>query len=248
LKAGVAQIVLSHQIGSNVEKISSYIKSAAELKLDILCFPECSLTGYMREFNRIGRGEIEKALDVVHKHVMESRVNVIVGTPNYEQDSMFNAAVLLRVDKTRAVYNKNILTPFDKRYFTPGEGRLSFEVHGVKCGVLICRDQNSPVLAQRYAEEGARAIFILAAHYYPLKEAERKLDKNKALPIARAVENKVYVLKANAVGYLDNTISLGSSLIVDPEGLVIFQSNKIGEGILYSEVSSQINETSFCSS
>jgi predicted amidohydrolase len=238
VKAGVAQIVLSYQIGSNVEKICNYINSAAGLKLDILCFPECSLTGYIRDFNRIGGGEIEKAIDMVHQQVMESRVNVILGTPYFEHDRLFNAAALLRVDRSRAFYNKHILTPFDERYFTPGKRRLSFEIHGIKCGILICRDQNSPMLAKRYAEKGVRAIFILAAHYYPLKEAEWKLDKNKALPIARAVENEVYVFKANAVGSLGNTVSLGGSIIVGPEGPVISQSDKTGEGILYSEVNS----------
>jgi predicted amidohydrolase len=64
------------------------------------------------------------------------------------------------------------------------------------------------------------------------------LDKNKALPIARAVENEVYVFKANAVGSLGNTVSLGGSIIVGPEGPVISQSDKTGEGILYSEVNS----------
>lgn len=238
MKAGVAQIVLYHKIDANIEKISSYIKSAAELRLDILCFPECSLTGYMRDFNRISRVEIEEAIDVVHQQVVECGVNVIVGTPYFEHDRLFNAAALLRVDRSRAVYKKRILTSFDERYFVSGERQLSFEVHGVKCGILICRDQNSPMLAQKYAEEGIRVIFILTAHYYPLKEAEWKFNKNKALPIARAVENGVYVFKANAVGSLSNTVSLGGSLIVGPQGLVISHSDKTSEGILYSEVRS----------
>jgi predicted amidohydrolase len=237
VKAGVAQITLCHQIGSNVEKIFSYIKSAAGLKLHILCFPECSLTGYMRDFHRVDRDEIREALDLVHEQAIANSLNVIVGTPYFESDKLFNAAVLLRSDKGRATYYKNILTPFDQKYFAEGERQLSFEVGGVKGGVLICRDQNSPELSQRYTAQGVKAIFILAAHYYPPTEARLKFDKNKALPIARAVENGVYVFKANAVGSQGATVSLGGSLIVSPEGLIICQSDKSNEGILHCEVS-----------
>jgi len=237
VKAGVAQIALCNDIGSNVGKICSYIESAAELKLDIICFPECSLAGYMRDFSDVSKGEIEKASDLVHEQAARNGVDVIVGAPYFEGDKLFNAAILLRADKGRAVYYKHILTQFDRKYFASGKGRLCFEVGGVKCGVLICRDQNSPGLAQGYAEEGARAIFILAAHYYPPEEAEWKVDKNRALPIARAVDNGVYVLKANAVGSVGDTVSLGGSLIVSPQGRVICQSDRTSEGIVYHEVS-----------
>ena len=113
---------------------------------------------------------------------------------------------------------------------------MHFVVNGIKCGVLICRDQNSPGLAHHYAKEGVKAIFLLAAHYYPPEEARKKLDKNRALPIARAVENSIYILKANAVGSQDATVSLGNSLIVSPEGSVICESDSVTECILHCEV------------
>ena len=61
-------------------------------------------------------------------------------------------------------------------------------------------------------------------------------DSREGLPIARAVENGVYVLKANAVGSQDATISLGGSLIVSPEGSVICEGDRTTEGILHYEI------------
>lgn len=124
MKAGVAQITLYDEIGSNVEKISSYIRSAAKLKLDILCFPECSLTGYMHDLHGVSKDEIREALDLVHKQAIENNLNGILGTPYFENDRLFNAAILLRSDKGRASYYKNVLTPFDEKYFARGEGGL----------------------------------------------------------------------------------------------------------------------------
>jgi predicted amidohydrolase len=236
LRAGVAQIVLSDEIDRNIKKLSAFVKQAADLKLDILCFPECSLTGYMRDFHDIRKGDIELALGIIHEQAVGCNLNLLVGTPYFKNDIIFNAAVLLRTDKSRAIYFKNILTEFDQKYFAKGEGALSFQVNRTKCGVLICRDQNSPGLAQRYSEEGVKVIFILAAHYYPPAEAQKKFEKNRALPIARAVENAIYVLKANAVGLQGTAVSLGGSLIVSPEGSVICKSDETTENILYCEI------------
>jgi predicted amidohydrolase len=82
----------------------------------------------------------------------------------------------------------------------------------------------------------ADAVFILSAHFYEPVEAIRKLNKNRALPIARAVENNLWVLKANAVGTGNGKISLGGSLIIDPEGSIIHEGNSLNEMILSYEI------------
>lgn len=236
LKAGIAQIAIYNNIALNLEKISHYIELASREEMDLLCFPECSLTGYIRDFNQVDRSELDNALESVHSLVLNNKLNVIVGTPYFEAGKIFNSAMVLLVDNTKLIYNKNFLTSFDKEYFSCGNEGLVFEVREVKCGILICRDQNYPSLARKYAEQGVKLIFILAAHYYPPHEAWEKLDKNRALPIARAVENNVYVFKANAIGSQCTTISLGDSLIVDPQGLVISEADNVNETILSYEV------------
>jgi len=109
-------------------------------------------------------------------------------------------------------------------------------VGDAKFGVLICRDQNHPMLVHEYKTLGADAIFILSAHFYDPIEAIRKVNKNRALPIARAVENNLWVLKANAVGSSDEKISLGGSLIIDSNGFIIHGGNTINEMLLSYEI------------
>jgi predicted amidohydrolase len=236
LKIGVAQITICNSITQNVEKISDWIESAARKGIKLLCFPECSLTGYIRDFKQISRDEVSKALVFVHDVALRNKVNVIVGTPSFETDKVFNSALVLLTDGKRLIYHKNNLTSFDEKYFTPGKGTLVFEIDGVKCGVLICRDQNYPFLAQEYGKVRVKVIFILAAHYYGSNESWLKSDKNKALPIARAVENNAFVFKANAVGSQGETVSLGGSLIVSPEGFVLAEADKRSETILDCEI------------
>jgi omega-amidase len=203
--------------------------------VDFLCFPECSLTGYIRDFHSINWDEVAQALDKLQEAAILAGITIAVGTPCLEEDKIYNAAVVISKGQ-RLKYFKKTLTDFDKQYFAEGKDTLSFDVKGIKCGLLICRDQNDPYLARKYAEENARIIFFPAAHYYPPAEARRKVDKNRALPIARAVENRLFVAKADAVGFQDDCISLGHSMIVNPAGSVICEADEKEEKLLYYDV------------
>ena len=54
----------------------------------------------------------------------------------------------------------------------------------------------------------------------------KKERKNKAFPIVRALENKVYVAKADAVGKQNSLVNFGSSIVVNSEGEVIAEAKK----------------------
>jgi len=191
----------------------------------------------MRDFTKINQNEVMDTLDIIQKQVTHNSVNVIVGVPYFERKKRFNSAIVLLTNGGRHIYHKINLTSSDEAYFKRGKEPLIFQLGNVKFGVLICRDQNDPMLAAKYKTLGADAIFILSAHFYEPIEAIRKLNKNRALPIARAVENNLFVLKANAVGSINEKISLGGSLIIDPEGFVVREGNNINEMVLSYELS-----------
>lgn len=235
MKAGVAQISFCNEIETNVAKILSYLKTAGSLGLDFLCFPECCLTGYRRDFHNIVWDEVAQAIDKLQEVVTAEGITIAVGAPYAEAGKLYNAAIVVSANQ-RLNYFKNNLTEFDKLYFAEGKEVLSFEVAKVKCGLLICRDQNDPRLTQEYARAGVKVVFLLAAHYYLPAEARRKVDKNRALPIARAVENGLFVAKANAVGPQGDYVSLGRSMIVDPEGSVLCEADESEERLLYRDL------------
>jgi predicted amidohydrolase len=236
MKAAVAQVALYNEIDANVVTISHYIAQASKEDIDILCFPECTITGYVRDFTTVNHNEVKETLTMIQKQVTHSGVNVIVGAPYFERKKRFNSAVVLLTNGRKYMYHKINLTSFDEAYFKKGKEPLIFRVGDATFGVLICRDQNDSMLAHDYKTMGADAVFILSAHFYEPVEAIRKLNKNRALPIARAVENNLWVLKANAVGTGNGKISLGGSLIIDPEGSIIHEGNSLNEMILSYEI------------
>ena len=236
MKVGVAQVKLYNDIDTNLATISKYLSLASKEDIDILCFPECNITGYVRDFSKVNQNEVMDTLNNIQEQVTHNSVNVIVGAPYFERNKRFNSAIVLLTSGKRDIYHKINLTSSDEAYFKKGEEPLIFRVGEAKFGVLICRDQNHPMLVHAYKTLGADAIFILSAHFYDPIEAIRKINKNKALPIARAVENNLGVLKANAVGSSNEKISLGGSLIIDPNGFIIHEGNTINEMVLSYEI------------
>jgi predicted amidohydrolase len=77
---------------------------------------------------------------------------------------------------------------------------------------------------------GARVIFYLS-HESGVR-AENKVNPYRAQIQARAVENTVYVVHANAPANPDTTGSHGQSRLVAPDGNVIQEASVFGEDVV----------------
>jgi predicted amidohydrolase len=233
VKIAAAQMELVPDIEANAGRIRDFIEQAAALRVDIMNFPETALTGYEPElFRGHYQEKIEAIVAELHQFVQDRGVSAIIGTPYFEEGRLYNSVVVLLDDGRRFLYHKQNLVDYEQAYFESGRKQLVFEHKGFTFGTIICRDQNFPLLARDIREQGADVLFISCAHYYSPMEARWKLDKNIALPIARATENNMFVCKANAVGTLNGMINLGNSLIVGPNGSVIARAGEAREQLL----------------
>ncbi|MCB2188977.1 MAG: carbon-nitrogen hydrolase family protein [Deltaproteobacteria bacterium] len=234
-----AQLSLTPDLAANEREILAWARRAAELGVGIMNFPEASLTGYLFEgFLAVDLSAVERSLERLHQAARELGVSLIVGAPQRPEKTgpLYNSAVVLLGDGRRLAYHKTHLVNAEKAWFAPGTEPLVFELAGQRMGVLICRDQSHPALAACLAARGARVLFLCSAHYYPLAEARLKKLKNLALPVARAVENQVYVCKANAVGWHRGLVNLGGSVIVDPHGIVVQEAGENQPEMLLCQV------------
>ncbi|MBE3572181.1 MAG: carbon-nitrogen hydrolase family protein [Moorella humiferrea] len=234
MRVGAAQMFIADSLAVNEAAILRLAAEAAGRGVELLAFPEMGLTGYNPAIlGRPGfKEEVEGSLARIARGAVDLGVGLIVGRAEFAGEHLFNAASVFLPDGSVHTYRKMYLTEAEARYFSPGTDHLVFSYKGNRFGVIICRDQNYPELARRIAEEGIQALFILSAHYYQPGEARWKLPKNRALPIARAVENHCYVLLANAVGSHIGMVSLGNSLIVDPDGGLVVMADEASETLL----------------
>ena len=68
------------------------------------------------------------------------------------------------------------------------------------------------------ASQGATALFVPTNNGLPPEKADVVVDARNA-DIARAMENSVWVIRADVAGRTADLVSYGSSGIVDPDGI-----------------------------
>ncbi len=237
MRIAVAQIRSLDTVEENTGNILRFVDEARRLGVQILGLPETALSGYLFDaFPRVDAARLGAALDQIAARLRDGRLTVVLGTPTKDGGKLRNSAVVLLPDGSRRVYHKMNLVSYERAWFSPGDTPLTFEVEQTRFGVAVCRDQNSPELTGGLARAGARGLFLCSAHFYEPLEARMKLEKNVALPIARAYENEIYVFKANAVGTNHGTVSYGTSMIVDPRGIVVQRAGEAQEELLVHDV------------
>ncbi|HHY30798.1 MAG TPA: carbon-nitrogen hydrolase family protein, partial [Syntrophaceticus sp.] len=193
MRLGAAQMFIANELETNTETVLMMAEEASRKGIELLVFPEMCLNGYNPDtltqdnFN----DKLNMALDKISRKSAELNLGLIVGRAVFADEKLYNAATVILPDGTTHTFYKNNLTAAEEKYFTPGTKPLTFAYQGYKLGVIICRDQNYPELARETCKD-VDALFILCAHYYKPLEARWKVDKNRALPIVRAVENHCY--------------------------------------------------------
>lgn len=224
---GVVQMRVTTNLDTNIKTIISHIRQASARRISLLCFPECSLSGYIVNHDKLDYESIFQSLIELQKESDRFNMSLLIGTPWRSRAKIFNAAFVIK-PKSGIIrkYYKTDLTEYDGKYFSKGTSSICpYWTHqGIKCGVLICRDQSNPMLALRYKRNSVQLLFYLSSHHYTRREALYKERRNRSFPIVRAAENMMYVAKSDAVGEQNGLISLGSSIVVNPYGRVIAEA------------------------
>ncbi len=226
---------VSEKLEVNKNKIISFIKEASDQNMDFIGFPEMALTGYTPEIlsDKNLNELVQNASDEIRKTCKTSKVGVAVGHPYTKEGKLYNSVSVFLPNGIVYSYDKKYPTKAELEYFEVGKkDPLFFTYQNKTIGIMICRDQNYPNLAKELKNKGVEFIYILSAHFYNPKEARWKLEKNRAIPITRAVENQVHVLLSNFVGSHLGMVSLGNSLIVDPEGAVVVSTGESEETLI----------------
>ncbi len=202
--------------------------------VDVAVFPEMWTLGYFPDLGGFtGRDLMERTLVSISELAREMRTYVVAGSiPESEGTSVFNTCFVFGRDgKPAGQYRKiHLFRPLAedavfRRGMAPGFTRID----GVQAGLMICYDLRFPELARSLALAGARVIFTVAQ--WPVQ----RLGHWRALLIARAIENQVFMVGVNATGIRNGVRFGGCSMIVDPWGKVIVEAGE-GEGVSVGEL------------
>lgn len=224
----LAQIHITKNYKYNLLKILNIMD---DNKFDIIVFPELALTSYnLKNSIKLSNKKIFNCLKAIQRNLTQEQI-VVVGTMIHKKHKVYNASAVIK-KKNIQFYYKSTLTSYDSKYFNNGKNILTFNYKKNKIGFLICRDQDNIGLLNQYKVAKCNILFQLSAHYYNKKTAIKKLDKNIAMPIVRAIDTNTLFCKVNTVGSNKQKISLGSSMIVSSSGYVLRRANMFKEEIV----------------
>lgn len=191
---------------------------------DILIFPEMFLTGYTlgEDVRNHALGVEDPFFDELKEKASESGKHLVFGFPERSgkiRGQIHNSAMVIGPGGTEGTYQKMHMVdfgPFEEwAYFVPGNDPLMFEVQGFRFGVIICYDIFFPELTKHYALNGADAVICVSASpsvTRPLFETVMK---------ARAIENTIYFIYSNLVGFDSRMDFWGGAEIVSPKGKIL---------------------------
>lgn len=232
----IALAQLNTRVGAIDENSEEVVVAAREardrLGCDLVLFPELALSGYPPEDLLLHRGLRDRVAAAFARVVADVEgITLCVGVPEYDADRIYNSAAVLRDGKIVARHRKWVLPNYavfdEKRYFDPGEEATTFELGGVRFGVVICEDAWYPEPCRAAAAAGAEVLLVINGSPYHRRQRE---DRDETIA-ARARENGLPIVYLNMVGGQDELVFDGGSFAVDAEGSVAFRAPQFSAGL-----------------
>lgn len=244
MRIGLAQI-RPHlgQLERNVHLHIQMIEQAKDQDVDLLVFPELSLTGYHL---------LDLTYDVARNHLSQKIQKIIqqadgldlaFGFVEHTQShQLFNSAIYASQQRCIHLHRKVYLPTYgmfeEGRFFHSGETIRSFQTPFGKFGILICEDAWHLTASYLLAMDEAEMILVLANSptHTLTQEGISSTQSWSSILTAQAMAHGIYVLYVNRVGNEDGTSFFGGSRIVDPYGKVIQEAPLFEEELLVYDI------------
>ncbi|MCM8819903.1 MAG: NAD+ synthase [Candidatus Omnitrophica bacterium] len=224
LKIAFAQI--NPTVGAfdeNYKKIFNFIQRAKATSVDILIFPELSISGCPPKDLLLKEDFVKKNLEILQK-IKNSTDNIAValGSIYKKDDKIYNSAFLFYDKKILNIYNKiNLLdnTFFDeKNYFSRGDSLKCYQFKKFKFFLTLGEDIFCEKIANYIKKEKVDFVINLAAT--PFYVEKNKFFYSSLFKVAKSIDS--FIFFCNLVGGQDEVVFDGNSCIVSSEGKIVF--------------------------
>ena len=240
MQIGLDQLAIEWENpAANMAKVNELV-SKLNQKLDLLIFPELSLTGFTMNSKHFAE-EIDGTCTQFFMDLAKRiKTNIFCGVIERDGNDFYNS--LVHFDENgllMARYRK--IHPFsfageDENYTASNELVIT-EIDHKKIGLTICYDLRFPELYRLYTKKGIDVLINIANWPTPRIEHWRTLLK------ARAIENQCFMIGVNRTGTDPKHIYNGYSGVYNPLGKELL-SVENDEGIFTVEIEiDEVNET-----
>lgn len=219
MKAAVIQLdIADGKPELNRERVRELIEKAAADGPDVILFPEMWTTAYeLDKLEQLCDREGRPTLDMIKELAAKHKVNIVAGSfADMSKDGGIRntSYVVDRKGNTITKYEKIHLFKLmgEHTSLKAGGEYCTFDMDGVRCGLIICYDLRFPELVRTLALDGIKVLFV------PAEWPAKRLMHWDTLLKARAIENQIFVVAANRAGKSGGDVFAGGSAIIDPWG------------------------------
>jgi predicted amidohydrolase len=223
-----------------VERMVALMEDAGKREVEVLSFPELSLTPYFaakvhERYEDFFEQQLPSSDTLpLFRAARRTGIHFILPYAEREEGHYYNSAVFIAPDgailgKYRKTHIPGWVEPrweglniLEKRYFTPGN--LGFPVIShpkARLGTLICYD--------RRFSEGYRALTLNGAELLCVpyntpsfgQPKESGQETSEIMLRAGAMENQIFIVAVGKAGIEDGAEYIGGSVIISPTGKVL---------------------------
>lgn len=254
LRIALAQCRQTASPAANEATIFRYLDAAGRAKAQVVCFPETQTVGYRVDIATPDTPVDQEWLADLHQRIArrcgELGLACILGTETLQgpdpspptagaagslrsRGKPYNSALVIGPDGTMlGVHHKTRLTPLDAIAYHPGQTMETFDLWGVKVGVVICFEGfRFPQTTQECVRQGAQVIF------HPQNNTTRpndwKIPIHHAMIVTRAAEDTVWFASCNMCHEQHQNCR---SMVVAPDGRIHAQSELRREELLVADL------------
>ena len=228
MKLAMAQMSMSGDMEHNLKKALKYIENSSDCEL--LFFPEVQLSPFFSQYENRDASTYLRSADspyIVSLKAAAKNAGLYVSPNIYlsAEDKPYDASLWITPDGELAGIAKMVHIMqaenfYEKDYYTPSDdGFKVFDTPFGKVGIVICFDRHLPESIRTCALKGAQLIIIPTANTSsePIEMFEWELR-------VQSFQNNIFIAMCNRVGREDKMNFCGRSLIISPDGEVIFRA------------------------
>lgn len=238
LRIGLAQCRQTGDFERNAHTIFRFLDEAGQAGVQILCFPETQTVGYRVDVATpetvVNPDRLASLHTEVARRCRELNMACILGTETPVPGGRpYNSALVIdEAGRFVCVHHKTRLTPLDAVAYSPGSTFETFDLFGVKVGVVICFEGfRFPETTRECVRQGARIVF------HPQNNTTRpndwKIPIHHAMIVTRAAENTIWFASCNMCHDEHQNCR---SMVVAPDGRIHAQAELKHEQLVVADV------------
>ena len=228
--AAAQTIPVKGDVGENINRHEKLIKIAADKNVDILLFPELSLTGYELDMaEELAMTFFDERLHPLLQLSAAHSMVIVAGAPVRIDNCIYIGAFVFNPDSSISVYLKHHLHPTEEKVFRPGHFNPIIYIGPEKASIAICADFTNPDHSADAAKNKS-TLYLAGAFITP--EGYTK-DSNLLTQYAR--KYKMGVALSNFGDESGGIISAGKSTIWSDSGEKVAGLDGLGAGLVIAK-------------